>query len=113
MAGFLSGTVPSIILSVAVLVVALAVLLLIWRRAFSRVDFRVGAMHATLEAVAQKVEGIDHAVNQRPHGEPTMSDDVRVVRREIGILRSVFMELHAQNVSRLEAIEARLLEVRP
>ena len=45
-----------VVLAAAGVILALSLFLLVWRRGFQRVDVRVGAMHASVQAIEREVK---------------------------------------------------------
>ena len=70
----------------AVLLVGLAALVLVWRKAFQSVSIKAGSLEASLDAVKQSVEQINTAVNHVVPGSPTLVQRVADTEQKIDYL---------------------------
>lgn len=70
----------------AVLLVGLAALVLVWRKAFQSVSIKAGSLEASLDAVKQSVEQINTAVNHVAPGSPTLVQRVADTEQKIDYL---------------------------
>lgn len=70
---------PDTILAYAALITALALLIGAGATAFVTIRASLFTHHAVAEIVPL-VRGIDHAINRRREGDPTISDDVTALR---------------------------------
>lgn len=75
-----------LVAAVAVLMVGLAALLLVWRKAFQSVTVKAGSMEASLRAVEKDVAQINRAVNHVSEGSPTLVQRVTETEAKIDTL---------------------------
>lgn len=68
--------------SVAALVVAAAVLVLVWRRGLGKFALELPGLKATVAAIDTKVDQINTAVNHQPEGESTLVQRVQLIERD-------------------------------
>lgn len=78
-----------VVFAAAALVVAVAILLLVWRRALDRIAAKAGPFTVEVDAVrkldniANHVEQINNAVNHVEAGEPPLVERVRTIERQL------------------------------